>query len=146
MTIVRLAALDDLDEVLHRTQAFNAIENIDIDATRLADGIRRLLADPSLGGVWLIERDARVIGHAVVTYGYDLEYAGRDAFLTEILIDEDARGAGAGAAALARIADELRAREIHALHLQVREENPALRLYERTGFARSTRVTMTKRL
>jgi ribosomal protein S18 acetylase RimI-like enzyme len=146
MYAIRLARPDDFDTVLGRTQAFNALEGIAIDAARLAAGLRRLLAEPALGGVWLVLRAARVIGHAVVTYGYDLEYAGRDAFLTEVLIDEDARGSGAGTAALALIATELRARDVHALHLQVRPENPALRLYERTGFERSPRITMTKQL
>src|SRR5688572_7097514 len=100
MYAVRLAQPDDADDVLRRTQAFNVDEGISIDAARLAVGLRRLLAEPRLGGVWLVLREARVIGHAVVTYGYDLEYAGVDAFLTEIFIDEDARGAGAGTAAL----------------------------------------------
>ena len=33
-----------------------------------------------------------------------------------------------------------------ALHLQVRPENPALRLYERSGFSRSPRLILTRRL
>ena len=41
---------------------------------------------------------------------------------------------------------ELRSRGIQALHLQVRPENPALRLYQRSGFAVSPRVVMTRRL
>jgi len=97
-----------------------------------------------LGQVWLIERDGIAIGHAVVTYGYDLEFGGRDSFLTELWVDPQARGAGAGAAALRLLETELRQRDVHALHLGVLPDNPARRLYERSGFMTSPRVLMTR--
>ena len=93
-----------------------------------------------------LERDGAAIGYAIVTYGFDLEFGGRDAFLTELWIDREARGGGAGSAALALLDPELRARGVNALHLQVRPDNPALRLYQRAGFIASPRITMTRRL
>jgi GNAT superfamily N-acetyltransferase len=141
---LRAAVPGEAAEVLARTLAFNAIEGIAVDEAALQEGIARLLANPELGTVWVIERDGRAIGQAVVTYGYDLEFAGRDSFLTEIWIEPAARGAGAGAAALALLEAELSARDIRALHLQVRPENPARRLYERAGFAASPRIAMTR--
>ena len=39
-----------------------------------------------------------------------------------------------------------RARGVHAYHLQVREQNPALRLYERAGMKRVPRLIMSKKL
>lgn len=146
MYALRLATPADFATMLARTTAFNAHEGIVVDADQLVAGLHRLLAEPSLGGVWLVERDGRVIGHAVVTYGYDLEFGGADAYLTEFWIDDAARGAGAGAAALDAIAGELRARDVRALHLQVRPDNPAVRLYERAGFVTVPRVVMTRRL
>ncbi|HEY5927766.1 MAG TPA: GNAT family N-acetyltransferase [Kofleriaceae bacterium] len=145
MIRVRQATLDDVAEILPRTQALNAEEGIVIDERSLEAALRRLLTEPSLGAVWLAEDD-RVIGHAVVTYGYDLEFGGRDAFLTELWVDERERRRGAGSALLAAIADALRAIDVRALHLQVRTNNAALRLYERHGFVRSPRVIMTRRL
>ena len=145
MIRVRLATLDDVQEILPRTRALNAQEGIEIADEPLEAGLRKLLADPSLGGVWLIE-DERVLGHAVVTFGYDLEFGGRDAWLTELWIDEHARGRGAGSAAVALLDAELRERDVRALHLQVREDNPAARLYERTGFERVPRIVMTRRM
>jgi len=79
-------------------------------------------------------------------FGYDLEFAGRDAWLTELWIDEHARNSGAGAAALALLDAELRPLGVRALHLQVRPENPAVRLHARAGFAKSPRVILTRRL
>src|SRR5262245_16008659 len=84
---LRPATLDDLSEVLPRTLALNAHEGIAVDPAALEAALVRLLGDPGIGGVWLVERDGAPIGYAIATFGYDLEFAGRDAFLTEIWID-----------------------------------------------------------
>lgn len=142
---LRRATPADLALVLPRTRALNAHEGIEVAPEALEAALRALLADPALGGVWLVEADA-VVGYAIVTFGYDLEFAGRDAWLTELWIDEPARAAGAGTAALALLPGELAPLGVRALHLQVRPDNPALRLYERAGFARSPRLVLTRRL
>jgi ribosomal protein S18 acetylase RimI-like enzyme len=145
MIAVRAATPADVQEILPRTRALNAHEGIEIRDDVLEAALHRLLGDPSLGGVWLIE-DAGPIGYTVVTYGYDLEFGGRDAYITEIWIDEAHRDRGAGTAALELLAAEVRARGVRALHLQVRPDNPAVRLYDRAGFVRSPRIVMTRRL
>jgi GNAT superfamily N-acetyltransferase len=144
MYSLRVAVSADLSTVLERTRALNAAEQIVVDEASLVTATERLLSDPSLGCIWLVELDGRAIGHAVVTYGFDLEFAGRDSFLTELFIDPEERGRGAGAAALHLLERELRARDVRALHLGVLPENPARRLYERSGFVASPRVFMTK--
>jgi len=147
MTIaLRLATAEDFAEVLPRTRALNDHEGIDVTDAVLEAALRRLLGDGTLGGVWLVERDAHVIGYALVAFAYDLEFGGRDAWLTELWIDDAARGSGAGRAVIEALGGELRARDIRALHLQVRPENPAKRLYARAGFVTSPRQIMTRRL
>jgi ribosomal protein S18 acetylase RimI-like enzyme len=146
MIALRLATVDDVAVVFPRTRALNAHEDIEIDEARHRAALEQLLADPSLGAVWLIERAGAVIGYAIVTFGYDLEFAGRDAWLTELWIDEAARGNGAAQQALALLEPELRARGVHAMHLQVRPENPAARMYARAGFVTVPRQIMTRRL
>jgi len=143
---LRQATLDDLAAVLPRTSDLNAHESITLEPAALEAALARLLGDPALGGVWLVERAGAVIGYALVTFGYDLEFGGRDAYLTELWIDPEARGAGAGGEVLDLLAPVLRALGVGALHLQVRPENPARRLYERRGFVASPRVIMTRRL
>jgi ribosomal protein S18 acetylase RimI-like enzyme len=86
------------------------------------------------------------IGYAIVTFGYDLEFGGRDAYLTELWIDPAERGRGAGSAVLALLDGELRAQGVRAVHLGVRPESPAVRLYARAGFEASPRLFMTRRL
>src|SRR5262249_30023194 len=129
-----------------RTQALNAHEGIEIDDERLAAGLRTLLADPGLGSVWLIERSGTAIGYAIVAFGYYLEFGGRRADLTELLSAGQARGGGAGPAVRGLLAGELRARQIPVLHLQVRPDNPAYRLYARNGFIASPRTLMSRKL
>ena len=143
---LRPATLADVEEILPRTCALNAHEGIVVGLPELRAALVRLLGDRSLGGVWLVEDAGTPIGHAVVTFGYDLEFAGRDAWLTEFWIDDSARGRGAGAVALELLDAELRAHDVAAYHLQVRSDNPALRLYERHGFSRIPRLLLTRRL
>ena len=146
MVQLRRATPGDFGEILPRTRALNAQEGIEIADPQLEEALRRLLSDPGLGGCWLIERGGRAVGHAVVTFGYDLEYGGRDAYLTELWIDPAERGRGAGAVVLDLLDGELRALDVRAVHLGVRPENPAVRLYARAGFAASPRLFMTRRL
>jgi ribosomal protein S18 acetylase RimI-like enzyme len=145
-TVLRRAVLADVAALLLRTRALNAHEGIAIGDAELEAALRRLLEDRTLGGAWLVERGGEAIGYAIVTFGYDLEFGGRDAYLTELWIDAHARGAGAGTRALELLDDELRGDGVRALHLQVRPENPALRLYERNGFVRSPRLVLTRRI
>lgn len=141
---LRLATNADLDDLVPRTRALNDHEGITVSTDTLRKAMRDLLASPSLGGVWIITRDEATVGYAIVTFGFDLEFAGRDAWMTELWIDEAHRRSGAGAAAIELLVPELKLREVGALHLQVRPDNPAKRLYERTKFVASPRIVMTR--
>ena len=144
---LRAATGDDLAAILPMTRALNAHEDIHVDPRVLDAALAALLADARIGGVWLVlDLVGEIVGYAMVTFGYDLEFGGRDAWLTELWIAEQARARGAGGAALALLEPELVASGVHAVHLQVRPDNPALRLYERSGFVASPRVVMTRRL
>jgi GNAT superfamily N-acetyltransferase len=143
---MRLATVADLPALLPRTRALNDHEHIEVTDAALEAALRTLLASPDLGRVWLIEDDGAPRGYAIVTFGFDLEFGGRDAWLTELWIDDDARGQGLGAAALAALPDLLRALGVGGLHLQVRPENPAMALYQRAGFDVSPRRILTRKL
>jgi ribosomal protein S18 acetylase RimI-like enzyme len=143
---LRIATLDDVDVLFPRTRALNDHEGIQISDAALDAALRQLLDDASIGCAWLIERDGTVVGYAIVTYGFDLEFAGREGWLTELWVDPDQRRGGVATAALALLAAELRARDVHAMHLQVRPDNAAVRVYERAGFETVRRLVLTRRL
>jgi ribosomal protein S18 acetylase RimI-like enzyme len=147
MTIeLRIATLDDADALFPRTRALNDHEGIEISDAALDAALRQLLGDASIGCAWLIERDDTVVGYAIVTYGFDLEFAGREGWLTELWVDPEHRRGGVASAALALLAGELRARDVRAMHLQVRPDNAALRIYERAGFQTVPRLILSRRL
>jgi ribosomal protein S18 acetylase RimI-like enzyme len=143
----RIADPADVPILLEMMAEFNHGEGISWTAARGEAPLRRLLADPTLGAVGLIEAGHTIVGYSVVTWGYDLEWDGRDAFLTEIYLRPSARRRGLGRAllrAVERTASEAGAR---ALHLMVRHDNPpALRLYEQASYVTPPRRFMTKLL
>ena len=144
--MIRAATLADLPLLIAFSSALNAHESIRITEAELDAGLHELLADPALGVVYVIEEAGAAVGYGLCAFTFDLEYRGREAWLTELWVVDDARGRGHATAALEAIQVELRARGIKALHLQVRPDNPAVALYERLGFTRVPRLVMTRRL
>lgn len=124
---------------------FNAIEGIPFSRVKFGRVLKQLLADPSLGLVPLFLVKREIVGYAVVTYNFDLEWGGRDAFITEFYIKPEHRGLGYGAKAMALLEKLARRNKVKALHLGVRRENvAAARLYEKAGFTDWTRRVMMK--
>ena len=143
----RPATPGDLADILEMMADFNLGEEIPFDRAVFQPRLLRLVADPALGRVLVFEVDAKAAGYAIVTWGYDLEYGGRDAFLTELFVRPAQRGRGIGHQALAAAEDAARSGGAHALHLLVRHENAeALRLYDRAGYRTEPRAVMTKDL
>lgn len=143
----RAAGDDDVDAILTMMAEFNAHEAIPFDRATFAPRLRMLLGAPSLGGVLVFTVDERLAGYAVVTFGFDLEYGGRDAFLTELFVVAAERGHGVGRQGLAAAEAFATANGAHALHLLVRHDNATARaLYDASGYRAEDRVVMTKSL
>jgi ribosomal protein S18 acetylase RimI-like enzyme len=137
----------DLPAVLEMMADFNRIEGITWDRESGTAPLRRLLAAPELGVVGLLAHAGDHVGYCVLTWGFDLEYGGRDAFLTEFYLRPEARGRGLGGPAMTRVLALARAHGAAAVHLMVRHENAAaLRVYERAGFVSPGRLLLSKRL
>jgi ribosomal protein S18 acetylase RimI-like enzyme len=80
-----------------------------------------------------------------VTFNWDLEFGGRDAFLTELYLVASARGTGLGTHALRAIERASVALDVKALHLLVRPENTvARRLYAAAGYVSPPRLLLGK--
>jgi ribosomal protein S18 acetylase RimI-like enzyme len=144
---LRVATEQDVDVLLHMMADFNRLEEISWEPAQTNVALRELLSDASLGQVVMLELDGRVQGYAVLTYGYDLEFAGRDAFVTEFYLCPNARGRGLGRWLLAQVEARAHAADVRALHLMVRPHNaPAMALYRSAGFAEPPRVFLSKEL
>lgn len=143
----RLATAGDLDVVLGLMAEFNAGEGITFNAPPFRASAAKLIEDQSLGLLPLFAISNRVVGYAALTWGFDLEFGGRDSFLTELFLVPQVRGGGLGRQALAHVEELARTHGASAVHLGVRPENvPALRLYESSGYEAWPRKFLTKLL
>jgi GNAT superfamily N-acetyltransferase len=104
-----------------------------------------LLATPIFGNIWLLKMAEEVVGYMVLTFGFSLEFGGRDALLDELFITETYRGSGLGKQALHFVFEHCRKAGIRALHLEVLTGNDtAEAIYARAGFQKDHRRLMTK--
>lgn len=126
---------------------YHAFDGIAFDRDAVERGARELLANRLLGCAWLIRDAGRFVGHVVVAFGIDLEFGGRQATITELYLDEGVRRRGYGTATLRFVEGVLRDMGIHALELQVEQDNAEARaFYARNGFEAHARVPLSKRL
>jgi ribosomal protein S18 acetylase RimI-like enzyme len=147
---VRLARAADVPALLDEMTAFNRHERIPWRRARGEPALRRLIATPALGQVVVAPTAGRaptIDGYTIVTWGFDLEWNGRDAMLTELWVAPRARGRGLGGRLLAEAERRARAGGAAAMHLMVRHRNVAARaLYDRVGFVAPGRLLLTKPL
>ncbi len=144
---LEIARHTDVPALLGMMEPFNAFEHVPWRPSAMDSALRKLLADPALGVAGLFLRGSVTVGYCVVTWGYDLEWAGRDAFLTELFLVPEVRGQGLGSQAMALLEQLAKKQGARALHLMVRAENtPALRLYERQGYQSPPRIFFSKEL
>lgn len=149
---IRTATFDDWESLAPLMEAFNAMEGIAWKADAMAEAFRRLCEEASLGFA-LVAEDAQVTetrnpsGYVIATYNFDLEFAGRDAFVTELFVVPEARRRGVATALLEAAEGEAIRQDVRALHLLVLPNNRvAEALYRRMGFVASPRTMMTKAL
>jgi ribosomal protein S18 acetylase RimI-like enzyme len=129
--------------------AFNRAERMPFHRAQVAAGLRRLLREPRLGVVVIAPTPdrRRLDGYAIGTFGFDLEFAGPDAFLTELFVPPEVRRRGLGRRLLGAVMSELRASGARAVTLLVLPENTAARrLYADAGFDEIPRLAMVRRL
>jgi diamine N-acetyltransferase len=137
---------EHLDTLLDSVRAYYAFDGIAFEAASVRAGLELLLESSALGEAWLIEEQGRHVGHFVLSFGFDLEFGGRQATLTELYLEAPARGRGFGSATLSFVQAHLSAAGIHTLELQAEEDNVAAqRFYRRAGFVAETRIPFTKR-
>ena len=148
---LRRAAPSDVPAILPLMEAFNVHELIPWRPGPMGAALREFLSDPALGLGLVAERDdtatREIAGYGLANFGYDIEFAGRDSFVTELFVAPAFRGHGLGRLLLEGLLVELRAAGIHAVHLMVRPENERARaLYEGFDFEVIPRLLMTKSL
>jgi ribosomal protein S18 acetylase RimI-like enzyme len=143
--VFTLANLSDTDELVELMREFYAVEHLAFDEGAARGALRQILSEARFGVIHLIRVGAASAGYLVVTFGFSLEFHGRDAFVDELYLRENFRGRGIGKASIEFAAEVCRAEGIAALHLEVERENTrAQALYRRAGFRDHDRYLLTR--
>ncbi len=141
----KLAERTDLPHILTMMRDFYAHESLPFDEAVARRGVEDLLTNEQFGRFYLIQLDDAIAGYAVLTFGYSLEFHGRDAFIDELYVVAQYRGRGLGTHAITFLADACRQLGVQALHLEVDRGNvKAQSVYRQAGFHDHDRYLLTK--
>ncbi len=141
------AGTADLERVLAFIKAYYDFDGIPFKACEIKRSLHALLENSSLGQVWLIHRNAKDVGYAVITVGYDLEFGGQHATITELYITAPYRRLGLGTKTIRFLEATCRESGIEALELQVERDNTEARaFYRKLGFTAHDRIPLSKLL
>ena len=146
-TAFRAADHADLEAILAHERRYYAAEGYQFDPAAAHAALEGLLADAERGRLWVAADGDTVVGYLAVTFGWSLEYRGRDAFVDELYLAEAYRGRGLGREAIGLAEGACREAGVRTLHLEVERENAVARvLYQRAGFSSHERILMSKPL
>jgi len=142
---LKTAAIADAGLLIGMMRDFYAHEGLVFEEAAARRALEGIINDSSFGRVVLICNEDDVIGYAVLTFGYSLEFHGRDAFVDEVYLREQFRGQGIGQRVLAYLSEVCAENGVKALHLEVERNNThAQSAYRKFGFEDHDRYLMTK--
>jgi ribosomal protein S18 acetylase RimI-like enzyme len=135
------AALVDLMAQFYR-ESFYSLQR---DAAGSA--FQQLMADSALGRVWICEQKSQAAGYIVLTFGFSMEYGGRDGFVDDLFVRPEFRGRVLDKQLLDTLIRECVRLQVRALHLEVgRANHRAKALYQSRGFRYNDRQLLTIKL
>ena len=147
---VNFQAADASDEEVigSLVREYYALDGIAFHSEQVLPALLILLQNEALGRVWRIQTEGQdAAGYMILTFGYDIEFGGRLATLTDLYLKPRFRGRGLGTAAFRFLEEFCRDQRVNALELQVLPRNAgAQRLYRRCGFEALDRLPMHKRI
>jgi GNAT superfamily N-acetyltransferase len=142
----KIANKEDIPLLLDFMELFYAHEGYPLQRDKAEKVLQKLLTNHDLGYAWLINYQEKAVGYIYLTFGFSLEYHGRDAFIDEIFILENYRKLGIGKRAMEFIDEMCPEYGVNALHLEVERVNVnAKKLYEKSNFQDRERFLMVKK-
>ncbi len=143
----RTATVTDEEALRSLVKKYYEFDQISYAPAELESGLRALLTDGSLGQAWLILNETRPVGYVIFTYGFDVEFGGRLATITDLYLEPDHRARGIGGKALQHVETFCQTLGLRGLELQVENDNTEARaLYKKFGFQPADRIPMSKRI
>lgn len=134
---LQLVPVDDrtIERLLELMQVYYHYDQLEFEEDKACQAVLQLLAEDQLGMIWLISFESKLVGYLAVTFGFSLEFGGKDAFIDEFFILEEYRNQGIGSSVLKLAEQSLKQQKVLALHLEVNAEHDAAKhFYEARGF------------
>ena len=138
------ADIADLPTLMRFMQDFHEFDHTTpFDNAQARIAMETVVANESIGRVWLIRYQDENIGYIVLTLHYRLESRGLSASMDELFIREENRGMGIGRLTMDFLKNTCREFGVATIQLEVKNENPeAAGLYEKAGFEKLDRAFM----
>lgn len=138
------AAISDLPILMKFMQDFHEFDHTTpFDNGPAENAMQTIVANESVGRVWLIRHGGENIGYIVLTLHYRLESRGVSASMDELFLREANRGMGIGRQAMEFLKNTCRKLGVATIQLEVKNDNPeAAALYEKAGFVKLDRAFM----
>lgn len=137
----------DIETLLSLLRAYWEYDGIAYRDAEVRKGLDLLLASPALGSAWLVDIRGRAVGYFILTWGFDLEFGGRHAWVTDLFIEPGHRGQGLGRQVLDFVDGLLRQEGVSCIELLVERDNAeALAFYGKLGFEAADRVPLARRV
>ena len=115
----RAAGLADIPALVALMAEFYAESGFPLATAPATRAFARLIGDPALGAVWLIEADGEPAGYVVLTVCYAMEYGGLRGFVDDLFVRSPFRGRGLGGEAMAELRRAAEARGVRAPRVQL---------------------------
>jgi ribosomal protein S18 acetylase RimI-like enzyme len=143
-----VARLEDLPQLVELLGIlFTQEHELNPDAAKQERGLRLILADASIGRIYVAREGARVLGSVSILRSISTAEGGPAGHLEDFIVRPECRGRGLGAKLLAYALEQSRAAGLLRLILLTDGVNAgAQRLYERAGFTRSGMLPMRLKL
>ena len=122
--IIQLATQNNIDVLLEFSRQLykddpSATGDAHFDEKAVRAALEAFVDNPALGRAWIVYDGNKSIGYVVLTFGYSLEYHGRDAIIDELFIKASHRGRGVGRKVLQFVEQAAQELNINAIHLEV---------------------------
>ena len=132
---LRRASMADHDLVLGYLADFYSESDFDLDRKRAASAIANLIENEVYGHLYVIEVEGEAVGYTALTFGFSLEFDGRDGIIDDLYIVPAHRDQGIGTKVVDLVLEAARQEGLNAVHLEVDHANErAKTVYFRAGF------------
>jgi len=144
--VFKSATSDDIETLIVMMRDLYTNDGLaPLDEASARRALLGVISNDTFGRVFMILLENEVAGYAVLTFGYSLEFHGRDAFVDELYLRNEYRGQGIGKRALEFLTEVCVAEGVSALHLEVERANTSAQaVYRKFGFEDHDRYLMTK--